>query len=104
MFRMNSPLDPLGLDAMADWLAPRIKESPLWKMAMTNHDPELIAIMLERMIPEYFEFIEFPATISREGTLVYMKMKGDSDDSEDINVSVAFAEAIMARLGIRPMF
>ena len=51
MFKMNSPLDELGLGAMADWLAPRIRESPLWKMAMSDHDPELIAIMLERMIP-----------------------------------------------------
>ena len=75
---------------MADWLAPRIRESPLWKMAMSDHDPELIAIMLERMIPEYFESIEFPATIIREGTLVYMEMKGDDDDSEPINVSVPF--------------
>ena len=104
MFRMNSPMDELGLEAMADWLAPRIRESPLWKMALSDHDPELIAIMLERMIPEYFEFIEFPATIRREGTLVYMKMEGEDDDSEAINVSVPFAEAIMARLGINPVF
>ena len=104
MFKMNSPLDELGLEAMADWLAPRIRESPLWKMAMSDHDPELIAIMLERMIPEYFESIEFPATIIREGTLVYMEMKGDDDDSEPINVSVPFSEAITARLGIRPVF
>ena len=31
-------------------------------------------------------------------------MKGDDDDSEPINVSVPFSEAIMARLGIRPVF
>ncbi len=104
MLKMNSPLDELGLEAMADWLAPRIKESPLWKMAMSDHDPELIAIMLERMIPQYFQFIEFPATITREGTLVFMQMKGEDDDSEPVNVSVSFAEAVMARLGIRPVF
>ena len=104
MFKMNSPLDELGLDAMADWLAPRIKESPLWKMAMSNHDPELIAIMLERLIPEYFESIEFPGIITRKGTLVYMQLNGADDDSEPVNVSVPFAEAVMARLGIRPVF
>ena len=104
MFRMNSPMDEVGLNAMADWLAPRIKESPLWEMALSNHDPELIAIMLERMIPEYFQSIEFPATITREGTLVYMKLEGDDDDGDAVNVSVPFAEAVMARLGIHPVF
>ena len=104
MLKMNDPLDELGLEAMADWLAPRIRESPLWNMAMSNHDPELIAIMLERMIPEYFEYIEFPGIITREGTLVFMKMEGEGDDAEPINVSVPFAEAILSRLGINPVF
>ncbi len=104
MMQMNSPMDEVGLNAMADWLAPRIKESPLWEMSLSTHDSELIAIMLEQLIPEYFETINFPAVISRKGTLVYMKMNEDDADSEAINVSVPFAEAIMARLGIRPVF
>ena len=103
MFKMNSPMDEVGLNAMADWLAPRIKESPLWEMSLSTHDPELMAIMLEQLIPEYFEAIEFPAAITRKGTLVYMKMEGDDDDSEAINVSVPFAEAVLSRLGIRPV-
>ena len=102
MFRMNSPTDEVGMNAMADWLAPRIKESPLWEMSLSNRDPELLAIMLERMLPEYFEMIEFPAEVTREGSLVYMKLEGE-DDEELVNVSVAFAEAIMSRLGIRPV-
>ena len=102
MFRMNNPLDDAGINAMADWLAPRIKESPLWQMSLSNRDPELLAIMLERMLPEYFESIEFPAEVTREGTLVYMRVEGE-DDENLINVSVAFAEAIMSRLGIRPI-
>ena len=103
-FKMNDPLDDLGLEAMADWLAPRIKESPLWKMAMSNHDPELIAIMLERLLPEYFESIEFPAIVTRKGTLVYMQVKGEDEGAEPVNVSVPFTEAVLSRMGIRPVF
>ena len=73
-------------------------------MALSNHDPELTAIMVERMIPQYFESIEFPAVITRKGTLVYMKMDADDEDDEAINVSVPFAEAIVKRLGIHPVF
>ena len=95
----SDPFDEAGIEAMADWMAPRVRESPLFNLGIAAADAELLAVLLERLMAEYLEYRELPGTVRREGTLVYFSMGDDDDDPSDaVNMSVPLFRALMLRL------
>lgn len=95
----SNPFDEDGIEEMADWMAPRFRESPMYHLAIDAADPDLLAVLLERLMSEYLEFRELPGAVRRDGTLVYVSM-GDDDDDESaaVNISVPLVRALMLRL------
>ncbi|MCE2501207.1 MAG: hypothetical protein J4G13_10150 [Dehalococcoidia bacterium] len=95
----SNPFDEAGIEEMADWMAPRVRESPLFSLGIASADAELLAVLLERLIVEYLEYRELPGKVRREGTLVYFSVDDDDDDESDaVNMSVPLFRALMHRL------
>jgi hypothetical protein len=97
--RWSNPFDEAGIEDMADWMAPRFKESPMYRLAIDAADPDLLAVLLERLMKEYLEYRELDGRVRRERNLVYISM-GDDDDDENsaVNISVPLVRALMLRL------
>ena len=97
--RWSNPFDEVGIEEMADWMAPRIGQSPMFSLALDAADPELLAILLEGLMAEYLEYRELPGRVRREGNLVYLSMGDDDDDqSNAVNMSIPLFRALMLRL------
>ena len=95
----SNPFDEAGIEEMADWMAPHVRESPLFSLGIASADAELLAVLLERLIVEYLEYRELPGKVRREGTLVYFSVADDDDDESDaVNMSVPLFRALMHRL------
>ena len=95
----SNPFDQAGIEEMADWMAPRVRESPLFSLGIAASDAELLAVLLERLITEYLEYRELPGNVRREGNLVYFSLDDDDDDQSDaVNMSVPLFRALMLRL------
>ena len=77
---MGHPFDDAGIEEMADWMAPRLGQSPMYQMAIDAADPDLLAVLLERLMNEYLEYREIPARVRRDRNLVYVSMGEDDDD------------------------
>ena len=54
----GNPFDDAGIEEMADWMAPRLGQSPMYQMAIDGADPDLLAVLLERLMNEYLEYRE----------------------------------------------
>ena len=95
----SNPFDEAGIEEMADWMAPRVRESPLFSLGIASADAELLAVLLERLMTEYMEYRELPGKVRREGTLVYFSVDDDDNDESDaVNMSVPLFRALMLRL------
>ena len=95
----GDPFDDAGIEEMADWMAPRLGQSPMYQMAIDGADPDLLAVLLERLMNEYLEYREIPARVRRDRNLVYVSMSDDDDDEESAaNISVPLVRALMRRL------
>lgn len=95
----GNPFDDAGIEEMADWMAPRLGQSPMYQMAIDGADPDLLAVLLERLMSEYLEYREIPARVRRDRNLVYVSMGEDDDDEESAaNISVPLVRALMRRL------
>ena len=95
----SNPFDEAGIEEMADWMAPRVRESPLFSLGIASADAELLAVLLERLMTEYMEYRELPGRVRREGTLVYFSVDDDDNDESDaVNMSVPLFRALMLRL------
>ncbi len=95
----SNPFDEAGIEEMADWMAPRVRESPLFSLGIASADAELLAVLLERLMSEYMEYRELPGRVRREGTLVYFSVDDDDNDESDaVNMSVPLFRALMLRL------
>jgi len=95
----GNPFDDAGIEEMADWMAPRLGQSPMYQMAIDGADPDLLAVLLERLMNEYLEYREIPARVRRNRNLVYVSMGEDDDDEESAaNISVPLVRALMRRL------
>ena len=98
-FQWSNPFDEAGIEEMADWMAPRVRESPLFSLGIASADAELLAVLLERLMTEYMEYRELPGRVRREGTLVYFSVDDDDNDESDaVNMSVPLFRALMLRL------
>ena len=97
--RWSNPFDEAGIEEMADWMAPKIKESPLYNMAIGSADPDLLAVLLERLMNEYLEYKELDGRVRRDRNLVYMSLGDDDDDeSSAVNISVPLVRALLLRI------
>lgn len=95
----GNPFDDAGIEEMADWMAPRLGESPMYRMAIDGADPDLLAVLLERLMNEYLEYREIPARVRRDRNLVYVSMGEDDEDEESAaNISIPLVRALMRRL------
>lgn len=95
----SNPFDEDGIEEMADWMAPRFRESPMYHLAIQGADPDLLAVLLERVMNEYMEYKELDARVRRDRNLVYVSMGDDDDDEESaVNISVPLVRALMLRL------
>ena len=95
----SNPFDEAGIEEMADWMAPHVRESPLFNLGIATADAELLAVLLERLMAEYLEYRELPGKVRREGTLVYFSVDDDDNDESDaVNMSVPLFRALMLRL------
>ena len=98
--RWSNPFDEDGIEEMADWMAPRFKESPMYHLAIDAADPDLLAVLLERLMNEYMEYKELDARVRRDRNLVYVTMGDEDDDDEEsaVNISIPLVRALMLRL------
>ena len=96
----SNPFDEAGIEAMADWMAPLLRESPMYHMAIDNADPDLLAVLLERLMTEYLEYRELDGRVRRDRNLVYISLGDEDDDNEAdaVNVSIPLVRALMLRL------
>lgn len=95
----SNPFDEDGIEEMADWMAPRFRESPMYHLSIAGADPDLLAVLLERVMNEYMEYKEIDARVRRDRNLVYVSMGDDDDDEESaVNISVPLVRALMRRL------
>ena len=95
----SNPFDEAGIEEMADWMAPQVRESPLFSLGIASGDAELLAVLLERLMSEYLEYRELPGKVRREGNLVYFSVDDDDNDQSDaVNMSVPLFRALMFRL------
>ena len=97
--RWSNPFDEDGIEEMADWMAPKIGESPIYRLAINSADPDLLAVLLERLMNEYLEYKELDGRVRRDRNLVYMSLGEDDDDeSSAINISIPLVRALMRRI------
>ena len=95
----SNPFDEAGIEEMADWMAPRFRESPMYSLAIEAADPDLLAVLLEQIMTEYLEYREIAGKVRRDRNLVYISMGDDDDDeSSAVNISVPLVRALMLRL------
>ena len=66
----GNPFDDAGIEEMADWMAPRLGQSPMYHMAIDGADPDLLAVLLERLMNEYLEYRENSPPVSA-GTAIW---------------------------------
>lgn len=95
----GNAFDDAGIEEMADRMAPRLGQSPMHQMAIDGADPDLLAVLLERLMNEYLEYREIPARVRRNRNLVYVSMGEDDEEEESAaNISVPLVRALMHRL------
>ena len=95
----SNPFDEEGIEEMAEWMAPRFRESPMYRLSIDSADPDLLAVLLERVMNEYLEYKELDARVHRDRNLVYVSMGDDDDDEESaVNISIPLVRALMRRL------
>ena len=97
--RWSNPFDEAGIEDMADWMAPHIKESPIYNLAIDSADPDLLAVLLERLMNEYLEYRELDGRVRRDRNLVFITMGDEEEDeSSAVNISIPLVRALMLRL------
>ncbi len=94
----SNPFDEAGIEQIADWMAPRVGQSPMYRLAIESADPELLAVLLERLLLEYLEYRELAGSVRRDGNLVYVAVGEGDDDTEPVNLSVPLFRALLLRM------
>ena len=71
----------------------------MYHLAIQGADPDLLAVLLERVMNEYLEYKELDARVRRDRNLVYVSMGDDDDDEESaVNISIPLVRALMLRM------
>ena len=94
----DNPFSPEGIERIADWMVPRIRQSAMFNMALAARDADLLAVALQGMLAEYLAEIGYEANVRQDKNLVIISTDDDEDDPEMVNVSVPLTRALFQRL------
>ena len=101
---MNAEIDPNdlftpeGIERIADWMVPRIRQSAMFNMALAARDADLLAVALQGMLKDYLAEVGCEAEVRQDKNLVIISTDDDDDDQEMVNVSVPLTRALYQRL------
>ena len=101
---MTAKLDPKdlfspeGIERIADWMVPRIRQSAMFNIALASKDAELLAVALQGMLAEYLAEVGYEAEVRQDKNLVIISTDDDEEDPEMVNVSVPLTKALFQRL------
>ena len=94
----DNPFSPEGIERIADWMVPRIRQSAMFNMALVARDADLLAVALQGMLAEYLAEIGYEANVRQDKNLVIISTDDDEEDPEMVNVSVPLTRALFRRL------
>lgn len=94
----NNPFSPEGIERIADWMVPRIRQSAKFNMALVARDADLLAVALQGMLADYLAEIGYEANVRQDKNLVVISTDDDKEDPEMVNVSVPLTRALFQRL------
>ena len=98
-FRWADPFSASGIEQMADWMARRFGQSPVYRIAIGSGDAELLATVMADLMTEYLAEIGYDARVRRDRNLVTIATGDDDDGSRrEHNISIPLARAVMRRL------
>lgn len=96
--RWIEPFSAAGIEQMADWMAPRMGRSPIYRIAMGSKDADLLAVMLADLMTEYLAEIEYDARVRRDRNFVIVSTGDDDESQREHNISIPLTRAILQRL------
>ena len=94
----NDLFSPDGIERIADWMVPRIRQSAMFNIALASRDAELLAVALQGMLSEYLAEVGYEAEVRQDKNLVIISTDDDEEDPEMVNVSVPLTKALFDRL------
>ena len=94
----NDLFSPEGIERIADWMVPRIRQSAMFNIALASRDADLLAVELQRMLTEYLAEAGYEADVKQDKNLVIISTDDDKEDPEMVNVSVPLTKALFQRL------
>ena len=94
----NDIFSPEGIERIADWMVPRIRQSAMFNIALASKDAELLAVALQGMLAEYLAEVGYEAEVRQDKNLVIISTDDDEEDPEMVNVSVPLTKALFQRL------
>lgn len=98
-FQWTDPFNAAGIEQMADWMAHRFGQSPIYRIAIGSGDAELLATVMADLMAEYLAEIGYDARVRRDRNFVTIATGDDDDGSRrEHNISIPLARAVMHRL------
>ena len=94
----NDLFSPDGIERIADWMVPRIRQSARFNIALASRDADLLAVALQDMLTKYLAEVGYEADVRQDKNLVIISTDDDEDDPEMVNVSVPLTKALFQRL------
>ncbi len=94
----NDIFSPDGIERIADWMVPRIRQSAMFNIALASRDADLLATALQGMLAEYLAEIGFAADVRQDKNLVIISTDDDKEDPDMVNISVPLTKALFRRL------
>lgn len=89
-FDPNDIFGPDGIERIADWMVPRIRQSATFNIALASRDADILA--------EYLAEIGFAADVRQDKNLVVISTDDDKEDPDMVNISVPLTKALFQRL------
>ena len=97
-FQWADPFSAAGIERMADWMARRFGQSPVYRIAVGSGDGELLATVMADLMTEYLAEIGYDARVRRDRHFVTIATGDDDDGSRrEHNISVPLTRAVMQR-------
>lgn len=94
----NDIFGPDGIERIADWMVPRIRQSATFNIALASRDADILAVALQGMLAEYLAEIGFAADVRQDKNLVVISTDDDKEDPDMVNISVPLTKALFQRL------
>lgn len=95
---LDDQFSPDGIERIADWMVPRIRQSAMFNIALASRDAELLAVALQGLLAEYLAEIGYAADVRQDKNLVVISTGDDEEDPNMVNISVPLTRALFQRL------